>query len=445
MREMKDSGVEWIGEIPADWQVRKIKHLATLAGRIGWQGLTSNEYSDEGVYLITGVNFYNGKIDWQSCVHVPEYRWEEAKQIQIKNGDLLITKDGTIGKVAIVENMPGKTSLNSGVLLVRNNDECDTRFLYWMIQSDIFWRWFGIINAGNSTILHLYQQSFYNFSFPFPLLLQQKKIVEFLDSNCKKIDEIIEKQQAIIEKLKEYKLSIITEAVTKGLNPDVEMKESGAEFVGKIPQNWSIAKLGNLFDFIGGYAFNSEMYVSESQNQVVRIGNVKNGYMLLDSNPVFVNDETAEQANKFLIKPNHILFTMTGTKGKRDYFFTHVVTDEDCKGKRLYVNQRVGCFVAKKGVHPAYYGYLLKDNKILDGIFLYETGTANQGNLGIDSISRTKVHVPPYEEQIEISEYLCKRCRIVDKSIEARKNVVNKLQEYKKSLIYEVVTGKKEV
>ena len=233
--------------------------------------------------------------------------------------------------------------------------------------------------------------------------------------------------------------------MTKGLNPDVEMMESGAEFVGKIPQNWSIAKLGNLFDFIGGYAFNSEMYVSESQNQVVRIGNVKNGYMLLDSNPVFVNDETAERANKFLIKPNYILFTMTGTKGKRDYFFTHVVTEEDCKGKRLYINQRVGCFVAKKGVHPAYYGYLLKDNKILDGIFLYETGTANQGNIGIDSISRTKVHVPPYEEQCKIAEYLDKKCNMIDSNIYEKGRLIIKFQEYKKSLIYEVVTGKKEV
>lgn len=99
----------------------------------------------------------------------------------------------------------------------------------------------------------------------------------------------------------------------------------------------------------------------------------------------------------------------------------------------------------KKGVHPAYYGYLLKDNKILDGIFLYETGTANQGNLGIDSISRTKVHVPPYEEQCKIAEYLDKKCNMIDSNIYEKGRLIIKLQEYKKSLIYEVVTGKKEV
>ena len=214
MRKMKDSGVEWIGEIPEDWGTCRIKHISTLNGRIGWQGLTSAEYCDEGAYLITGINFNNGSIDWESCVHVPMSRWEEATQIQIKNGDLLITKDGTVGKVAIVKNMPGETSLNSGVLLIRVDSKYYTPFLFWILQSSVFWKWFGKINAGNSTIIHLYQYDFCNFSFPMPECDDQQKIANFLDEKCSRIDNVVKLKEDLIEKLKEYKKSLIYEAVT---------------------------------------------------------------------------------------------------------------------------------------------------------------------------------------------------------------------------------------
>lgn len=155
MAKMKDSGVEWIGEIPEGWEVRKIRHIAELNGRIGWQGLTTAEYIDEGPFLITGTDFINGIIDWKSCVHIPLGRWEEANQIQIKEGDLLITKDGTVGKVALATNIPDKASLNSGVLLIRNDITCEKKYLFWILNSYVFWKWFGIINSGNSTIIHL--------------------------------------------------------------------------------------------------------------------------------------------------------------------------------------------------------------------------------------------------------------------------------------------------
>lgn len=135
---MKASGIKWIGDIPDSWQTKRIKYMATLKGRIGWQGLTSEEYQDDGAYLITGIDFNNGGIDWENCVHVPMKRWEEARDIQIKNGDLLITKDGTIGKVAIVSDMPGETSLNSGVLRIMPIDGYNRRYLFWVLQSEVF-------------------------------------------------------------------------------------------------------------------------------------------------------------------------------------------------------------------------------------------------------------------------------------------------------------------
>lgn len=211
----KDSGIEWLGEIPENFIITRIKHIATLAGRIGWQGLTSQEYSDEGCYLSTGINFSNGEINWESCVRVPYSRWEEASQIQIENGDLLITKDGTVGKVAIVNNMPDKTSLNSGVLLIRQNKKvCSTRFLFWILQPNVFWKWFNYINAGNSTIIHLYQHDFSNFSFPNPSIEIQNEISNYFDKKCAQIDSLISEKQSLIKDLAEYKKSLIFEAVT---------------------------------------------------------------------------------------------------------------------------------------------------------------------------------------------------------------------------------------
>lgn len=430
MREMKESGVEWIGEIPADWQVRKIKHLATLAGRIGWQGLTSNEYSDEGVYLITGVNFYNGKIDWQSCVHVPEYRWEEAKQIQIKNGDLLITKDGTIGKVAIVENMPGKTSLNSGVLLVRNNDECDTRFLYWMIQSDIFWRWFGIINAGNSTILHLYQQSFYNFSFPFPLLSQQKKIVEFLDSNCKKIDEIIEKQKAVIEKLGEYKLSIINEAVTQGINPDANMKQSGYKWIGNIPEHWNMVYAKQLFSQRKDRAFEDDEQLTASQKYGVIS---QKEFMDIEGRQV-MQVLKGEEILKHVEKGDFVI-SMRSFQGGLEY--------SEVSGK--ISSAYVMLIPNRDKVYDRYYKWLFKSKKYISAL----QGTSNliRDGQALRFSNFVQVYLPSLDldEQKQIADYLDDICPKLDNEIEKREKLLEKVMEYKKSLIYEVVTGKKEV
>lgn len=213
MEEMKQTGVQWIGEIPSTWNTKRIKYMATLKGRIGWQGLTSEEYQDEGAYLITGVDFANGGIDWDNCVHVPMKRWEEATDIQIEEGDLLITKDGTIGKVAIVTNMPGETSLNSGVLRIIPIEGYSRRFLYWVLKSDEFWNWFNYKNAGNSTIVHLYQGDFVEFLYAFPDFAEQEAIADYLDTRCNKLDKIIAAIQRQIDLLKQSKTSLIIEGV----------------------------------------------------------------------------------------------------------------------------------------------------------------------------------------------------------------------------------------
>lgn len=211
----KNSGVEWIGNIPEHWQVKLIKSICILKGRIGWEGLTKNEYISKGPSLITGINFSNGNIDWNSCEHVSEWRFNQDKSIQIKNNDLLITKDGTVGKVALVSNCPNQVTLNSGVLLLRPiaNNYVE-KYLYYVLLSNEFWHWFDIENIGNTTITHLYQNRFGKFKLALPSIEEQKEIVEYLDKKCKQIDKIIEDKQKQIQNIEEYKKSVIYEYVT---------------------------------------------------------------------------------------------------------------------------------------------------------------------------------------------------------------------------------------
>ena len=124
--------------------------------------------------------------------------------VQIKENDLLITKDGTVGKIAIVENMPYETSLNSGVLLIRANKNYDNRFLYYVLQSSVFWTWFNMDNSGNSTIIHLYQHNFNNFAFAHPSLKEQKLIVEYLDKKISNLDKLIDEYEQQVNILKKY-------------------------------------------------------------------------------------------------------------------------------------------------------------------------------------------------------------------------------------------------
>jgi type I restriction enzyme S subunit len=158
-----------------EWPKTRIKGSSYLKGRIGWQGLRASEFLEEGPYLITGTDFKSGKIDWSTCYHVSEARFAEASYIHIRDNDLLITKDGTIGKIALVTNCPEKAVLNSGVFLLRSSrGDYDHGFAYFVLTSDIF-KTFLRTHLNGSTINHLYQYVFENFEIPAPPLPTQQK------------------------------------------------------------------------------------------------------------------------------------------------------------------------------------------------------------------------------------------------------------------------------
>ena len=427
-REMKHSGIPWIGEIPKEWKELRFKYAGIMQ-----KGKLPAETNVDGIgEPIIGASEMLGK---------PFRQYSTDSDVpKCKHSDIIILWDGA--NAGIVANKLCGIVSSTAVCYSCTDCKCDSSYVFYLFKG--VERYFRDKVFG-TTIPHMNSSYIDDVPLLLPPLSEQQKIASFLDRKCSEIDEMVVLQEKIIEELKAYKQSVITEAVTKGLNPDVPMKDSGIEWIGEIPENWRVAKLSTLFSFKGGYAFDSSEFGLNGNNQVIRIGNVKNDLLLLDTSPVYISDETAFKAQKSKLDKGQILFTMTGTKGKRDYFYTLLLKDNHFSDKKLYLNQRVGCFVEKDNVCAGYYNYLLKDKHILDVIFLYETGTANQGNLGIESIKNTKVQFPPLSEQQSIASYLDEKCSEIDSLISIKQLKIESLKEYKKSIIYEYVTGKKEV
>jgi len=192
-----------LGEIPEDWDVVNLASVALVKGRIGWQGLTVKEYLQEGDYiLITGTDFYNGKINWKSCCFVDKNRFMQDEYIQVKSKDILITKDGTIGKVAFVDNLPKPATLNSGIFVIRLQEhKISPEFVFIMMNSKFFDNFMQLLKSG-STIPHLYQRDFVNFKFPFPQSRgEQGQIIKILSTIDSKLNQL--KQRKVkYEKIK---------------------------------------------------------------------------------------------------------------------------------------------------------------------------------------------------------------------------------------------------
>ena len=413
--------------------------ISTLKGRIGWQGLTSEEYTNEGAYLITGTDFEKGSINWDTCVHVPMRRWEEARDIQIENGDLLITKDGTIGKVAIVKNMPGKTSLNSGVLRIMPIEGYSRRFLYWVIQSEEFWNWFNYKNAGNSTIIHLYQGDFAEFVYAFPNYAEQESIADYLDMHCAKLDSIISDLEQQIETLQKYKKSLITEAVTKGLDKSAPMKDSGIEWIGKVPETWDIKRIKYISTLITKGATPDDISFIEDELHPIRFikaENIQNG-KLHQEPEFFITTADNVTLQRAILRDKDILFVIAGaTIGK--------VAKMRAELMPCNLNQAVCLIRMKASQCPDYYNYVLQSN-ITSVVINLLTVQAAQPNLSMGNIANIKVPVPLLEDQIVIAEFLDAKCKQIDDTLAIKQSQLETMRAHKTSLIYEYVTGKKRV
>lgn len=254
-----------VGRIPVDWEATNIDKLCTLKARIGWQGLTTGEYLPQGDYiLITGTDFKDGYIDWKNCCYVSKWRYDQDTNIQIKEGDVLISKDGTIGKVAFLNSIPGPGTLNSGVFVVRSKQEnaVNQAYLSWIFKSIWFKSFIDQLTAG-STINHLYQKDFVKFQLIYPKDKSEQTRIATALSN---VDALIAELGKLIEKKRAIKQGAMQQLLTG--------KKRLKGFTGP----WEEKKLGEDATILrGGSPRPIEDYITDSQDGLnwIKIGDVK--------------------------------------------------------------------------------------------------------------------------------------------------------------------------
>lgn len=291
-----------VGVVPIDWKVQVLKSSSTLSARIGWQGLTTDEYLENGDYfLVTGTDFKKGRVLWDKCHYVNYERFSQDKKIQLKKKDVLVTKDGTIGKVAIVKEVPKPATLNSGIFVIRpGKQKFDPSFFFYILLSKYFKKFLEQLSAG-STINHLYQRDIVKFKYPIPSTLQeQRAIAEALSD----VDALIAELDAFIEKKQKIKKGAMQQLLSG--------KKRLPGFSGK----WEERKLGELVDVKGGKRLPKGWSLQDSENlyPYIKVADMTLGGVNRQ-NIQYVPEGAYEQIKKYRIFINDLFISVAGTLG----------------------------------------------------------------------------------------------------------------------------------
>lgn len=426
MREMKDSGISWVGEIPKEWSVKKIKHISHVIGGNGFnvelQGLESGDYpfckasdiSNAGKYLDKAANYVTFDIVRDQHYNI------------IPKGAILFPKIGEAMKknnrTICVLDCCADNNCQAIVPFERNGG----MFLYYILTC-VNMGWFD--NAG--TIPCMNNRKFLNSKVPFPSLDEQQRIAEFLDRECGKIDGLKADIQAQIDTLEQYKRSVITEAVTHGLNPSVPMKDSKVWY-GQIPSEWKELK--------GKYVFKQRN--DRGNNICLRLLSPTQKYGVIPQdkyeeltgmNAVKLNDSTNYALLKTIHKGDYCI-SLRSFQGGFEY--------SEYEG---VVSPAYQVFYPIITIAGGYYKYLFKEKGFIDVINSYTMSLRDGKNIAFDDFGDTFIPVPPLVEQQEIADYLDNKCAEIEQIIADKKSQIETLDNYKKSLIFEYVTGKKEV
>lgn len=418
-REMKDSGVEWIGEIPRDWEVVKLKTYFSFE-----KGKNASIYTQEYIGQNIGeFPVYSGQTENNGImgkINCYDYDIDEC---------LFTTTVGA--KVMTPKILKGKFNLSQNCLIMKKEKECFINFFYYMLLPLFSYEKSLIPNYMQPS---LRMEDLRRYKFYIPPLEEQEKIANYLDKKVSDIDLIIEKTKITIEDYKKYKQSIITEAVTKGINPDVEMKDSGIEWIGEIPREWEVAKLKYIAQL--NPKIDIKHLEETSEVTFTPMEKIKNGY--------FIN-------NKGIWGNNNSSYT---NYSENDIVMAKVTPCFENGNiaimKGLYNNIGFGSselfvFRSYKNIKKEYLFYFLR-NEIFKNLGKNNmTGAGGLKRVPSEFILNFNVSVPPLKEQNQIAEYLDKKTSEIDTLITKKENLIKELEEYKKSLIYECVTGKKEI
>ncbi len=428
MRKMKDSGVEWIGQIPSDWKCCKQKYLITL---LNGRAYKDSEFEEDGKYKILRVgNLFTNPVWYSSSLEL-----EPNKYCQ--DGDLLYSWSMSYapviwhGEKVIYHYHIWKTVLS---------EKISKMFAYYYLisltnalQAEIHETTMGFITMGVMN----------NAYIAFPPLAEQQRIADFLDEKCGEIDSIRSDIQKQIDILNDYKKSVITEAVTKGLNPKAKLKDSGIEWIGKIPEGWSIKKikflLSNETDSLKVGPFGSQL----SGTDLVSDGFwVYSQRVVLDrnfeNNTMFISKEKFDSMKGFHVRTDDILITTRGSIGKI------------CKVPESFSEGVLHPCVIKFRIDQNKYSYkflefIFNDSGIVEKQLNYLSNSTTIEVIYSGTLKNLQVPYPPLSEQKAIADYLDEKCSEIDATIADKQRQLETLDEYKKSLIFEYVTGKKEV
>jgi type I restriction enzyme S subunit len=427
MREMKDSGIDWIGEIPDEWSIGRVKHAFNRKNEKAMQ--------EDPIILSlarSGVRVRDvSNNEGQVAESYFNYNPVEIDDLLLNPMDLYSGANCSISKVSGVIS-PAYVNLKSMDGINPVFYDYYFKVQYWLMA--FFAHGKGVSYENRWT---LNTETLMNYPIVTLSYEEQCNRADYLDDKCAKIDAIIARQQEVIEKLKAYKLSVITEAVTKGLDPDVKMRDSGIEWIGEIPEHWAINKICWNYEVELGKMLDSKRITGVSLRPYLRNTDVQWNHINYEN--LNEMDFADNEVERYSIKPGDLMICEGGEIGR-----SAIVRDDAPLGifyqKALH---RIRARENKKScVNFLYYTmYCMAKNNCLTN----SPEKATIAHLPAEIMKSLRYPVPNIIEQQKISAYLNNKCDQIDSTISKKLIIINKLNDYKKSLIYEVVTGKMEV
>lgn len=446
MREMKDSGIAWIGKIPRKWKIKKIKNIICNDKegiKIGPFGSAlANKTMTDGPYNIYGqANLVNDDFSYTKNT-INKSTFHTLKSYQVLPNDICLSMMGTIGKCKTVPIGIKAGIMDSHLIKIRlDKTQILNKFFEYVYDKDLsdicitemqYVKKGSIMDGLNTSIVK-------NLRIIIPSVLEQQAIADFLDAKCADIDSLTADIQKQINILKEYKKSVITQAVTKGLDPNVEMKDSGVGWIGMIPSKWNIGKIKSYVDKVGSGKTpkgDNTLY-TKGKILFLRSQNVYNTGIILDDPPTVITDAIDKELSNTRVITDDVLLNITGGSIGRCCIYN--------LEKKANVNQHVSIIRMKKDkMLSGYMHYFWISDLGQTAINLYQTG-GNREGMSASAIKNTPIPFMPIWEQQAIIDFLDSKCADIDAIISGKQKQLDVLKEYKKSLIYEYVTGKKEV
>ena len=429
MREMKDSGIEWIGEIPKGWEISRVSYFFDI--QLGKMLQPAQDTEDETLeeYLCS-INVSNDEIT-QSDLKTMWFSPNEKQTFSIKLGDLIVVEGGDVAASAIVKTPVENLYFQNALHRVRSSGEADVRFLHYLLITAKASGHIDLI-CNKATISHFSKEKFKALEFIVSRLKEQHRIAGYLDAKCAQIERAIARQQEVIEKLKEYKLSAITEAVTRGLNPDVPMKDSGIEWIGEIPENWDTFRIAALYYEVYEEGNDDLPILSVSINTGVSDRELDDE----EQDRVFVRSDDKSKYKRVQI--GDLTYNMM-----RAWQGAFGAVRVEGMVSPAYVVARPH---NKEDLDSRYIEYLLRTTAAKEEMRRNSHGIADfRLRLYWAYFKSMKICFPSKQEQESIANYIDEKSARVDSIITRKDGLISKLAEYKKSLIYEIVTGKREV